>query len=425
MARRSLFVTVAAIAALVAVVPAPSSAATAPAAAPVLTSAPFTAPVSFHWTPANDPLDLSQSVYRDEGVCATPVTEGGPIANFPGNATTDFTGNPVDGVYCYYIKAADLLTTANGPGLTVVVDTHDPTATIAVSNQVAGVVSGTVTVSGTSGDAVSGVAASVFHAGAQGSCAAGSVIGATWDTTTVADGPYGVCNVVTDNAGHVAVATTSVTVANPLRPAVAPAAAPAGAASGGAAAAAAAADATAPGRPRHLTLTLPRARAAGDRLRARLHWVKPRAADLDRVVVVLNRRHAPHGPSDGTRVYRGLGTSVALGLRPGQRGYVALFAYDHSGNVSAPARRLVAPAALIPLRPLSGSVVRSAPRLTWKPRAGSAYYNVQVFRNGNACSSAGLRTRRTSRRAGSRPVPTCGSCGPPSGAAAARRRSRI
>jgi hypothetical protein len=37
---------------------------------------------------------------------------------------------------------------------------------------------------------------------------------------------------------------------------------------------------------------------------------------------------------------------------------------------------------LFALRPLSGSVLRAAPRLTWKPKARAAYYNVQVFRNG-------------------------------------------
>ncbi len=290
--------------------------------------------------------------------------------------------NPGDGVYCYYIKVADLLTTANSPGLTVVVDTQSPTATVAVSNQAGGVVSGTVTVSGTSSDAVSGVGSSVFHVGPSGGCASGAVVGATWDTTTLANGAYDVCNVVTDNAGHVAVATTTVTIANPLRPAAAAPAPAAGAPAGTVVGGDAPADTAAPGRPRKLVLTLPRARAAGDRLRPRLHWVKPKAADLDRVVVVLNRKRAPRAPDDGREVYRGLGSSVALDVQPGQRGYVAVYAYDHAGNVSKPARRVVAPAVLIPLRPLSGSVVQAAPRLSWKPLAGSAYYNVQVFRNG-------------------------------------------
>jgi hypothetical protein len=213
--------------------------------------------------------------------------------------------------------------------------------------------------------------------GAAGACPSGAVVGAAWDTTTTPNGVYDVCNVVTDGAGHVAIATASVTVGNPLPPPPAPPApAPAGAVTGSAA------DKIAPRPPRKLTVTLPRAKAAGEQQRARLHWVKPKAKDLARVVVVLNRKHGPRGLTDGSRIYRGLGTSVSLKLRPGQTGYVALFAVDASGNVSKPARRTISLAALIPLRPISGSVVNAAPRLSWKPRAGSAYYNVQVFRNG-------------------------------------------
>ena len=40
-------------------------------------------------------------------------------------------------------------------------------------------------------------------------------------------------------------------------------------------------------------------------------------------------------------------------------------------------------ASLIPLRPLTGSVVRMSSRmLTWKATKGTTYYNVQVFHNG-------------------------------------------
>ena len=73
---------------------------------------------------------------------------------------------------------------------------------------------------------------------------------------------------------------------------------------------------------------------------------------------------------------------AAFKLRAGKSGYVALYAYDRTGNVSAPARRTVSLAALIPLRPLTGSSVTTAPRMTWKAQEGIAYYNVQVYRNG-------------------------------------------
>ena len=124
MVRRSILVVM--IAASAVALPASALAATAPAEAPVLTSAPYAFPLTLHWTPAPDPLNLTQSVYRATGPCATPPAVGGLIITFPGNATTDFTGRPVDGTYCYHIRAADLATTADGPGVTVSVDTTDP-----------------------------------------------------------------------------------------------------------------------------------------------------------------------------------------------------------------------------------------------------------------------------------------------------------
>ena len=159
MARRSIFVAL--IAAGTVLLPAHALAATAPAAAPVLTSATYAFPLTLHWTPAEDPLNVSQSVYRASGACTSPPAQGGLITTFQGNSTTDFTGRPVDGTYCYHIRVADLLTTADGPGVTVSVDTTNPSATVGVSGQSpAGVVSGSVGVSGTSADAVSGVSSS-------------------------------------------------------------------------------------------------------------------------------------------------------------------------------------------------------------------------------------------------------------------------
>jgi hypothetical protein len=382
MARRSLFVALCAAGAVL--LPANALAATAPAAAPVLTSAPYAFPLTLHWTPADDPLNVSQSVYRAAGPCTTPPAAGGPITTFPGNATTDFTGRPVDGTYCYHIRVADLLTTADGPGVTVSVDTTSPTATVAVSGQSpAGVVSGTVGVSGTSADAVSGVASSVLHAGAPGACASGPVLTSAWDTTTLASGTYEVCNVVTDNAGHSATARLTVTVvdSSPLGP-TSPALQGAAAAAGTAARAGAARDQVAPRAPTKLTAVLPRSQHRTGVVPVRLRWVNPAAADLDRVVAVLNRVRSPRAPADGRVIYRGRGTSVVLSLRAGQRAHVALFAFDRSGNVSPAARLPVTLASLIPLRPLTGSVVATAPRLTWKAHQGTAYYNLQLFRNG-------------------------------------------
>ena len=335
----------------------------------MLTSVPFATLVSFHWTPGNDPLNVAQSVFRSDGPCATPVSPGVRQGNpFPGNTTTDYIAFVNDGVYCYYIQAADPLATANSPGLTVIVDTHGPAATIAIPNAAAGVVSGVVALAATSTDAASGVASSVLHVGAVGACPSGPVMGATWDTATVANGAYDVCNVVADNAGHVTTATITVTVANAAP--VAPPPPPPGA------------DTTAPDAPTKLSAILPRAKPGAERLRVRLRWVRPTAPDLDRVMVVVNRRRPPKNALDGTVVYRGLRNSAVLNLRAGRAGHVAVFAYDRSGNVSAPARRLVSTASLVKLRPLTGSVVSSTPRLTWKAKRDSAYYNVQIFRQG-------------------------------------------
>ena len=91
---------------------------------------------------------------------------------------------------------------------------------------------------------------------------------------------------------------------------------------------------------------------------------------------------APRSPVDGHVIYRGLRTSVKLALHAGERANVALYAYDRAGHVSAPARRVVSLAALLPLRPITGSTVSGRLRLSWKPRAGAAYYNVQVFHKG-------------------------------------------
>ena len=143
-------------------------------------------------------------------------------------------------------------------------------------------------------------------------------------------------------------------------------------------------DNDAPLAPTKLTVTKPKAKKAGTSINFTLRWVLPTAVDLDRVIVVLNLKHAPTAPADGKAVYKGLGTSAKIKLRAGQTGYLALYAYDRSGNASkTPARTVLRLASLIPLRPLNGSVVRSSsPTLTWKAKAGTTYYSVLVFLKG-------------------------------------------
>ena len=143
-------------------------------------------------------------------------------------------------------------------------------------------------------------------------------------------------------------------------------------------------DNDAPLAPTKLTVTKPKSKKAGTSINFTLRWVLPTAVDLDRVIVVLNLKHAPTAPADGKAVYKGLGTSAKIKLRAGQTGYLALYAYDRSGNASkTPARTVLRLASLIPLRPLNGSVVRSSsPTLTWKAKAGTTYYSVLVFLKG-------------------------------------------
>ena len=145
----------------------------------------------------------------------------------------------------------------------------------------------------------------------------------------------------------------------------------------------AAPDTRAPRAPSKLSVVIPRSKVLTQKVQVTLRWVKPTAADLASIRVVLNLRHAPRTPSDGTKVYNGLASSIGLMMQPGQTAYVALFAYDQSANVSPAARRVITLAPLIPLRPLSGAVLNGPPLLSWKPKPGTAYYNVQVYRNGH------------------------------------------
>ena len=146
-------------------------------------------------------------------------------------------------------------------------------------------------------------------------------------------------------------------------------------------------DKTAPLAPTKLKLTQAKAKKSkvpSTSITYTLRWAKPTAPDLDRIVLVLNLAHAPSKPSDGRSIYHGLGTSAKIKLKAGQTAYLALFAYDHAGNFSAaPARKVINLASLIPLRPLTGSVVRtSTPMLTWTVAKGASYYNLQLFING-------------------------------------------
>ncbi|MDX6540623.1 MAG: hypothetical protein QOI71_2233, partial [Gaiellales bacterium] len=173
----------------------------------------------------------------------------------------------------------------------------------------------------------------------------------------------------------VATKAAPVATASPTPPA-APAA-PAGVNSSGGIVAG---DKVAPPSPGKLGFSV--ARGSGARVPVTVRWRNPAVADLDRVELLINRKHAPRSQLDGQVIYRGLADAVVVSLRAGQTAHFALYAVDHSGNVSAASRTVFSLARLIPMRPLSGSSLHAAPLLTWKPRKGAAYYNLQVFSRG-------------------------------------------
>jgi hypothetical protein len=296
-------------------------------------------------------------VYRD----------GQLLASTTGPATTYTDGTAVEGEHDYAVLARSA---ASQPGVlsssfTVLLDTTPPTSGGAPTAQV--MPAGSVDlVWPAAGDALSGVAGYVVRRATGGippaAADGGTAVCAPTSTdcsdvaTTSGTWSYGVF--ARDIAGNVAlIGTVAGVVIN---------------------------DKTAPLAPTKLSLVRPKAKKPTANIAFTLRWVKPLAADLDRVVVVLNLKRAPRQPADGRAIYKGLGSSAKFTLRAGQTGYLALYAYDHTGNVSAaPARTVVKLASLIPLRPLTGSVVRTAtPMLTWKAKQGTAYYNVQLFVNG-------------------------------------------
>jgi hypothetical protein len=320
------------------------TAATPTSAAPVLN---WQAPATF----AVNHYD----VYRD----------GLPIGSTVGAVTTFTDATATEGTHDYAVLGRDA---AAHPGVLsssfrVVFDKTAPTSGGAPTAQVAG---GQVNLAWpAAGDALSGVAGYIVRR-ASGGTAPAAADGGTAVCSPAAPGcpdaagtgtwSYGVF--ARDGAGNVALIGT---VSNVV-----------------------VVDKLAPLAPTKLTVTRPKSKTKSSSVTFTLHWVKPTAADLDRVVVVLNLKRAPVGPADGKAIYHGLGSSAKLKLHAGQNGYIAIYAYDHSGNYSLkPIRKLITLAALIPLRPLSGSTLRTnTPLLTWKASKGSSYYNVQLFRNG-------------------------------------------
>ena len=101
------------------------------------------------------------------------------------------------------------------------------------------------------------------------------------------------------------------------------------------------------------------------------------------MVVLLNLKRQPRSRTDGTIVYSGLRPSAPFKLKARERTATSRCSRSTAPATARPRRGYtVSLASLVPLRPLTGSKVEAAPRLTWKAKDGTAYYNVQVFRDG-------------------------------------------
>ena len=288
-------------------------------------------------------------------------------ASTPGAGTTFTDAAATEGTHDYAVLARDA---ATHPGVLsssfkVVFDKTPPTSGGAPTAQV--LATGQVNLAWpAASDALSGVAGYVVRRASGGTAPAAADAGTAVCTpaqpgcadASAATGSWSYGVFARDAAGNVALIGTVSNVA--------------------------VVDKTPPLAPTKLTVKRAKSKAKAAGVKLTLRWVKPTSPDLDRIVVVLNLKRAPIGPADGKTVYHGLGTSAKVTLRAGQTGYIAVFSIDHSGNYSPkPLRTVVKLASLIPLRPLTGSVVRTAsPQLSWKATKGSSYYNVQVFLNG-------------------------------------------
>ena len=243
---------------------------------------------------------------------------------------------------------------------------------------------------GHDGDGAAGSVQAVLRA--DGPCASPSsparVVAIFADSTTsdfsdpVPSGTYCYSIAVSDAASTAYSPGLTVVVGALAAIAPGPSAGPIGSAGVATASVAATADLRGPVAARQMTIGRPRVRVGASGVHVMVRWTDPIASGLERVDVVMNSRRPPRDATDGTVVYRGRGTSIVVQMRAGQTRYLALFASDAGGNVSAVARRVVSLASLVPLRPISGSSVSEAPLLTWKPTKGASYYNLQLFRNG-------------------------------------------
>jgi hypothetical protein len=336
----------------------------APAAAALYTSG---APTIVWPAPASKDV-TGYNVYRNGQLVAGPLT---------GTSFTDISAP--DGAYAYTVDAVDAA--GNHSGLSapanIVHDTGPPFAPRGVVPTVTG---GAINLTwGGASDSLSPIAGYVVRRSAAGGSApttatAGTAVCTTTGTQSCTDPAPGKGSTFTysvfavDAAGNISSAAVSPAVS--INGGVVLATVP---------------DHTPTGPPR-------RASAKVHGSKVRLTWTDPTARDFDHVLVVVNHKHRPRSGTDGTRAYSGPRQSVILKVPPGTVLHYAVFAYDHSGNVSRAAFVDIHIPAAGPLSPVDGAVVSGTARLSWRPLKGTVYYNVQLYQGHTRVATAWPRT---------------------------------
>jgi hypothetical protein len=113
--------------------------------------------------------------------------------------------------------------------------------------------------------------------------------------------------------------------------------------------------------------------------RLQLRWRTPPDPDFDHVEIYVSTspKTAPR-----TLVHTGKSRSyVDRHFKNGQYYRYLVVSYDHARNASGGTPALVRPSALM-VAPRPGSAIRTAPTFRWAGVRGAAFYNIQLWRNG-------------------------------------------
>jgi hypothetical protein len=113
--------------------------------------------------------------------------------------------------------------------------------------------------------------------------------------------------------------------------------------------------------------------------RLQLRWLKPRDADFDHVGVYVST--SPKTPPRKLLYTGKAQTYTDRHFKNGQYYRYLVVSYDHAKNASGGKPALVRPSALL-VAPRPGSTVRTAPTFRWAGVRGAAFYNIQLWKNG-------------------------------------------